>query len=143
MASPGALPCGLLLLQMAHAAPATYEQAMDAMDGEVNGDLMQAWDMDIYDLQPKSKGFLAEDYFDSGLEEVQMVKKPSPTFTEQVKKALQESAKKNNPGVAVKPVGRQEQVEQVVATAGDLPSARDPSFVLSRLLFHMAQLPQQ
>ena len=119
-----------------------------AMKEEVNiaNELMDEFYEDVYDLQPESKDFLPDDYFDIG-QPASSVNKESPTFTEQVKKALLKSAKmkkKKSSGLQTTdvdptPIDQTDQKETAVSVRP--PSSRDPTFVLSRLLYHMAQLP--
>ena len=117
------------------------------MKEEVNiaNELLNEFYEDVYDLKPESKDFLPDDYFDIG-QPANTVKKESPTFTEQVKKALLKSAKmkkKKSSGLQTTDVDpdskKTDQTETVVSVRP--PSSRDPTFVLSRLLYHMAQLP--
>ena len=70
-----------------------YEAAM--MDEEtIANELLDEFYGDVYDLRPESKDFLPDDYFDLGGQPVNTDSKDTPTFTEQVKKALMKSAKK-------------------------------------------------
>ena len=133
-----------LLLTIASAVSALdhYEQAMA---GEVDGAMLREYYTDNYDLKPESKDFLPDDYFDSG--SLLEASKMTPTFTEGVKKALLESATKKRKqltnSVTVKPPKKEKQQAktQVAETSAIPPSKRDPTFVLSRLLYHMARLP--
>ena len=125
-----------------------YEAAM--MDEEtIANEILDEFYGDVYDLRPESKDFLPDDYFDIGGQPVNTDSKDTPTFTEQVKKALMKSAKKKktkssslqttNVDSASKNKDQNE-TETVLASIRP-PSSRDPTFVLSRLLYHMAQLP--
>ena len=118
-----------------------------AMNEEVNiaNELMGEFYEDVYDLKPESKDFLPDDYFDIG-QPASNVNKESPTFTEQVKKALLKSAKKKKKSSGLQtsdaepsPIDETDQKDTAVNVRP--PSSRDPTFVLSRLLYHMAQLP--
>ena len=116
-----------------------------AMNEEVNiaNELMEEFYEDVYDLKPESKDFLPDDYFDIS-QPASSANKESPTFTEQVKKALLKSAKmkKKSSGLqtsVVDPSPTDETEQKAVSVRP--PSSRDPTFVLSRLLYHMAQLP--
>ena len=118
-----------------------------AMKEEVNiaNELLDEFYEDVYDLKPESKDFLPDDYFDIG-QPANTVKKESPTFTEQVKKALLKSAKmkkKKSSGLQTTDVDPDSKKTDQTETAASVrpPSSRDPTFVLSRLLYHMAQLP--
>ena len=125
-----------------------YEAAM--MDEEtIANELLDEFYGDVYDLRPESKDFLPDDYFDLGGQPANTDSKDSPTFTEQVKKALMKSAKKKktkSSSLQTTIVDSdsknkdQNETETVLASIRP-PSSRDPTFVLSRLLYHMAQLP--
>ena len=118
-----------------------------AMNEEVNiaNELMGEFYEDVYDLKPESKDFLPGDYFDIG-QPASNANKELPTFTEQVKKALLKSAKKKKKSSGLQtsdaepsPIDETDQKQSQASVRP--PSSRDPTFVLSRLLYHMAQLP--
>ena len=119
-----------------------YERAMA---GELGDAMLREFYTDSYDLKPETKDFLPDDYFDGG----SLIEAPkmTPTFTEGVKKALLESATKKrkqltNSVTAKPPKKEKQQAKTEVAEASSLPpSKRDPTFVLSRLLYHLARLP--
>ena len=123
-----------------------YEAAMK-VEANIANELLNEFYEDVYDLKPESKDFLPDDYFDIG-PPANNVKKESPTFTEQVKKALLKSAKmkkKKSSGdvqtTNVDPVSKKTDQKETTVVSVRPPSSRDPTFVLSRLLYHMAQLP--
>ena len=124
-----------------------YEAAM--MDEEtIANELLDEFYGDVYDLRPESKDFLPDDYFDLGGQPENTVSKDTPTFTEQVKKALMKSAKKKKTkssslqttNVDSASKNKDQNRTETIASIRP-PSSRDPTFVLSRLLYHMAQLP--
>ena len=144
----------LFALLVFPATPAVNLGAYEAaMKKEVNmaHELLNEFYEDVYDLnedvddlKPESKDFLPDDYFDIG-QPANNVNQESPTFTEQVKKALLKSAKmkKKSAGLQttdVIPVSKQTDQKETVVSIRP-PSSRDPTFVLSRLLYHMARLP--
>ena len=124
-----------------------YEAAMK-VEANIANELLDEFYEDVYDLKPESKDFLPDDYFDIG-PPANNVKKESPTFTEQVKKALLKSAKmkkkKKSSGdvqtTNVDPDSKKTDETETTVVSVRPPSSRDPTFVLSRLLYHMAQLP--
>ena len=140
----------LLLALLAPCSAAAVEPYEAAMERQIQDNVLRKFyidmnseDMDsLYQPQTANHGFSIEDYFDTEDKVEDSGTDLSRISTEQIKKVLQAAAisqQQQDPPDTFAAEQLQAEEEEVEAEAGQ--NARDPSFVLSRLLYHIAQLP--
>ena len=155
----------LLALHLSTASP-TRESYNAAMGREIDDDFLSKFyqDMDVdrnsnlYSTQPETvaHGFNIEDYFDNTNQpEIEDEKNTSgqdlsDLSTDQIRAALQAAVASSTGQHSLLSYDRPAPVQHLQAP-GDSPVAaapapglediRDPAYVLSRILFHMSQLP--
>ena len=112
-----------------------YDGESEKTDGQAN--------------EPESQSFNIDEYFDT-VDTADTAKNnnkhennifPKPSITDRSTKFPKPKQKHFN-AVAAKPTSTPAFNQAAAAGGGGGPDVKDPTFVLSRLLFHLAQLPQ-
>ena len=142
----------LVSLSVSMTACSRVDHYTEAMSHGMEEDSLQHYYSARYGSKPQNRGYLSDDYFDITLEEPKEEPKEEPrkhSVTQQVKKAMLASTKQKKtpvPKLASKPsvVVQQQQTQATTnppVSAQTLSNSQDPTFVLSRILYHMARLP--